>query len=274
EHTSCTPTSSEPEVTYSTVRLHKSSGLQTLVRHEETQRPREAGYRKCSVLWQLIVKALGILCFVLLVIIAVLAVKIFQCGQHKQEIHETLYHHHNCSNMQSDFKLKEEMLTNKSINSRPGNELLESLKREQNRWYSETKTDLDSSRETGAHVKYLFCYSTKCYYFIMNKNTWSGCKQTCQHYSLPLVKIEDENELKFLQFQVIPDSYWIGLSYDRKKKEWTWIDNGPSKLDMKIRKMNFKPGGCVFLSKTRLEDTNCNNFYYCICGKKLDKFPH
>lgn len=39
---------SEPEVTYSTVRLHKSSGLQKLVRHEETQGPREAGNRsKC-----------------------------------------------------------------------------------------------------------------------------------------------------------------------------------------------------------------------------------
>ena len=36
---------SEPEVTYSTVRFHKSSGLQKLVRHEETQGPREAGNR-------------------------------------------------------------------------------------------------------------------------------------------------------------------------------------------------------------------------------------
>ncbi|EDL01277.1 killer cell lectin-like receptor 6 [Mus musculus] len=265
---------SEPEVTYSTVRLHKSSRLQKLVRHEETQGPREAGYRKCSVCWQLIVKALGILCFLLLITVAVLAVKIFQYGQHNQEIHETLNYHHNCSNMQSDFNLKEEMLTNRSIDSRPGNELLESLNREQNRGYSETKTDLDSSQDTGTGVKYWFCYRTKCYYFIMNKNTWSGCKQNCQHYSLPLVKIDDENELKFLQFQVIPDSYWIGLSYDKEKKEWAWIDNGQSKLDMKIRKMNFKPGGCVFLSKRRLEDTNCKNSHYCICGKKLDKFPH
>jgi hypothetical protein len=36
---------SELEVTYSTVNLHKSSGLQKLVRHEETQGPREAGNR-------------------------------------------------------------------------------------------------------------------------------------------------------------------------------------------------------------------------------------
>lgn len=42
---------------------------------------------------------------------------------------------------------------------------------------------------------YWFCYGIKFYYFIMNKNTWSGCKTKCQNYSLPLLKIEDEDEL-------------------------------------------------------------------------------
>ncbi|EDK99956.1 mCG130123 [Mus musculus] len=148
---------SEPEVTYSTVRLHKSSGLQKQVRHEETQGPREVGNRKCSAPWQLIVKALGILCFLLLVTVAVLAVKIFQYNQHKQEINETLNHHHNCSNMQSDFNLKEEMLTNKSIDCRPSNETLEYIKREQDRWDSKTKTVLDSSRDT--EIPSTPCYS-------------------------------------------------------------------------------------------------------------------
>jgi hypothetical protein len=47
--------------------------------------------------------------------------------------------------MQRDFNLKEEMLTNKAIDCRPSNELLESLNREQERWDSETKSVLDSS---------------------------------------------------------------------------------------------------------------------------------
>ncbi|XP_021010800.1 killer cell lectin-like receptor 5 isoform X2 [Mus caroli] len=264
----------EHEVTFSTMRFHKSSRLKNQVRLEETLKPRKAGLRVCSVPWQVIVIALGILCSLRLVIIAVLVTKIFQYSQHKQEIHETINHNHNYTNMQSDINLKEEMLKNKSIDCSPGEELLESLNREQKRWYSETKTDLDSSQDTGTGVKHWFCYGTKCFYFIMSTNTWSGCKHNCQNNRLALVKIEDEDELKFLQFQVVSDSYWIGLSYDKKKKQWAWIDNGPSKLDMKIRKMNFKSGGCVFLSKTRLEDTNCSNSYYCICGKKLDKFPH
>ncbi|XP_021044887.1 killer cell lectin-like receptor 5 [Mus pahari] len=264
---------SEQEVTFSNVRFPKSSGLQNQVRLEATRRPRKAGLRVCSVPWQLIVIALGILCSLRLVITAVLVTNIFQYSQQLQELHETEYHHHNCSIMQSDINLKEERLRNKSIDCSPGEELLESLSREQNRWYSETKTVLVTSQHTGIGVTYWFCYGIKCYYFTMNKNTWIGCKQDCQNYNLPLLKIDDADELKFLQIQIIRESYWIGWSYDKKKKEWAWIDNGPSKLDVKIKKMNFKPGGCVFLSKTRLEDTNCKISNYCICGKKLDKFP-
>nr|AKC91590.1 Ly49G transcript variant 7 [Mus musculus] len=65
---------SEQEVTYSTVRFHESSRLQKLVRTEEPQRPREACYREYSVPWKLIVIACGILCFLLLVTVALLAI--------------------------------------------------------------------------------------------------------------------------------------------------------------------------------------------------------
>ncbi|XP_021044763.1 T-cell surface glycoprotein YE1/48-like [Mus pahari] len=77
---------------------------------------------------------------------------------------------------------------------------------------------------------YWFCYGIKCYYFIIDRKTWSGCKQTCQNSSLSLLKIDDEDELKLLHLLVLSDSYWFGLSYDNKKKDWAWIDNGPSKL--------------------------------------------
>ena len=35
---------------------------------------------------------------------------------------------------------------------------------------------------------------------------------------------------QFLQDKVNPNTYWIGLSYNAKKDEWQWIDNGPSNL--------------------------------------------
>nr|3G8K_A Chain A, Lectin-related NK cell receptor LY49L1 [Mus musculus]3G8K_B Chain B, Lectin-related NK cell receptor LY49L1 [Mus musculus] len=122
--------------------------------------------------------------------------------------------------------------------------------------------------------KYWFCYGIKCYYFVMDRKTWSGCKQTCQISSLSLLKIDNEDELKFLKLLVPSDSYWIGLSYDNKKKDWAWINNGPSKLALNTMKYNIRDGGCMLLSKTRLDNDNCDKSFICICGKRLDKFPH
>ncbi|XP_076796779.1 killer cell lectin-like receptor 5 [Arvicanthis niloticus] len=256
---------SEQQVTFSTVELHKRSGLQNQMRSEETQGPREAGHR---VSWYLIVIALGILCSLRLVIFAVFVTNIFQYRHEKHELQETLNHHYNCSTMQYDIDLMKELLRNKSIECAPGNDLLESLNRAQNRWYSETKSVSGKSVKT-----HWFCYGIKCYHFIMDRKTWTECKDSCQHFSLSLLTIDDEDELKFLQPQVTADNYWIGLSYVTTKEEWSWINKVPSKLDLNIKKFKLNDGNCVFLSKTRLENTNCGNSYSCICEKRLDKFP-
>ncbi|XP_076795970.1 killer cell lectin-like receptor 5 isoform X2 [Arvicanthis niloticus] len=262
---------SEQEVTYSTVRFHKSSGSQNQVKIEETQGPREAGHR---VPWQLIVIVLGILCSLLLVTVALLVINNFQYSQGKHELKEALNCHHNYSTMQNDIDLKEEMTRNMSVKCSAYNDILEFLKREQNRGYSGIKNVSGFPEYKGKRVKMQwFCYGIKCYYFIMDKKVWSGCNQTCHHLSLSLLTIDDEDELKFLQQQVTPDSYWIGLSYDKEKQEWSWIDKGPSKLDLNIKKFNLNDGGCTFLSKTRVENTNCDKSYSCICGKRLHKFP-
>ncbi|XP_032761450.1 T-cell surface glycoprotein YE1/48-like isoform X1 [Rattus rattus] len=265
----------EQEVTYTTVRFHKSSVFQNEVRSEETQSAKEIGHRESSVPWKLIVIALGILCSVLLVTVAVLVTNIFQYSQEKHELQETLSNlHHNYSTMQNDINLKEEMLRDMSTEYSAVNHFLDFLNREQNRWYNKTKTLLDSLQHSGRGVEtHWFCYGIKCYYFIMDRKTWSGCTQTCQNYSLPLLTIDDEDELMFLHLLVTPDSYWIGLSYDNTNGDWTWIDKNPSELALNTRKYNIKDGGCVFLSKTRLDNINCDNLFSCICGKRLDKFP-
>uniref|UniRef100_A0A8I5ZPZ8 C-type lectin domain-containing protein n=1 Tax=Rattus norvegicus TaxID=10116 RepID=A0A8I5ZPZ8_RAT len=239
----------EQRVTFSTARFHNSSVLQNQERTEETQRPRKAGNRDH---WT----ALGILRSFRLVSVAVM---VTNSDQEKHELQETL------SNLHHNYKMLRDMSTEYSA----VNHFLDFLNREQNRWHNKTKTVLDSLQHSGRGVEiHRFCYGIKCYYFIMDRKTWSGCTQTCQNYSLPLLTIDDEDELMFLHLLVTPDSYWIGLSYDYKKSDWTWNDNNPSKL-----KYNVKDGGCVFLSKTRIDNINCDNLFSCICGKRLDKFP-
>lgn len=265
---------SEQEVTYSTLRFHHSSGLQNQVRPDDTHGPLEADHRGHSVSSHLTIIPLGILCSILLVTVAVLVTHIFQYNQEKHELQETLNKlHHNYSTMQNESYLKEEMMRNKSKECDSYKNLLETINRQQYRCHRQTKIVLHCLQYRGKYVEgYWFCCGLKCYYFIMDNKRWDQCKQTCQRCSLSLLMIDDEDELKFLQLQFTPDSYWIGLSYDNKKREWAWIDSGSSKLALNIKKYNANDGGCMFLSKTRLENSKCDRVHPCICEKRLDMF--
>ncbi|XP_028636711.1 killer cell lectin-like receptor 2 isoform X3 [Grammomys surdaster] len=135
---------SEQEVTYATVRFHKSSGLQNQVRLDETQGPREASHKECSVSWHLIVIPLGILCSILLVTVAVLVTHIFQYSKEKHELQETLNNlNHNYSSMKNESYLNKGMLRNKSIECNSYKNLLDTFKRQQNRCHMEAKVILD-----------------------------------------------------------------------------------------------------------------------------------
>ncbi|XP_059113122.1 uncharacterized protein LOC131906523 [Peromyscus eremicus] len=231
DRTSLTPKMSDEEITYTTVRFHKSSSeLQNKGRPDETQGSREAGHRKWSVPWHLIAIPLGILCSILLVIVAVLVKNIFQYTQEKHELQKALNNlHKEYSTMQNASYLMEEMWKNKSIECVACKDHLASLNRKQNRCYGDVV--LDCKQLTGRRVEgHWFCTGIKCYYFIMDNKRWSGCKQTCQNCSLSLLNIEDNDELKFLQLQIKPYSYWIGLSYNTTESKWQWIGDGPSKL--------------------------------------------
>ncbi|CAO2606882.1 T-cell surface glycoprotein YE1/48 [Lemmus lemmus] len=205
------------QVTYSTSRdFEFSSESQNTASPDETQGSREAGHKDCSISLLLIAVTLGILCLLLLMAITLLLILVFQYSEKNQNLQKTLndltqqYH-----TLQSTNSLMKEMLKNKSREF----DDLKRQSREQNRCCRETKV-LDCIQLTGKYVDgYWFCSPIKCY-FIMDNKQWSGCKKTCQDCSLSLLKIEDDDELKFIQVKVKPNNYWIGLSYVARKKKW------------------------------------------------------
>ncbi|XP_057642841.1 killer cell lectin-like receptor 2 [Chionomys nivalis] len=221
------------QVTYSTSRHFEisSESLRVASPHE-TQGPREVGHKECSISLHLIAVALGILCLLLMMAIAVWLTYISQYSGNKHELQKTLNNlTQKYQTLQSNNSLMKEMLRNKSIelDDFKRQKELNSSNREQNRCCGETNV-LDHIWLTGKYVGgYWFCSGIKCY-FIMDNKHWSGCKQTCQDCSLSLLKIDDDDELKFLQVKVNANSNWIGLSFDTGKSKWQWIDNGPSNL--------------------------------------------
>ncbi|CAO2606889.1 Killer cell lectin-like receptor 2, partial [Lemmus lemmus] len=164
-----------------------------------------------------------------------LLISVFQYSGNKHELQKTLnsltqqYH-----TLQMNNSLMKEVLRNKcrdcdDLKRQKELKELDSSNREQNRCCWETKV-LDCIQLTGNYVEgHFFCSGIKCY-FIMDNKHWRRCKQTCQDCSLSLLKIEDDDELKFLQVKVKTNSYWIGLSYVARKRKWQWIDNDPSNL--------------------------------------------
>ncbi|XP_013209942.1 killer cell lectin-like receptor 2 [Microtus ochrogaster] len=108
---------SDEEITYATVRFHKSSsGLQNERKPDEAKGPREAGHRKSSVPWNLIAIPLGIFCSILVVTIAVLVTRIFQHRQEKQEQKKILNDlNQKYDSLKNDSSLKEKMLRNISL---------------------------------------------------------------------------------------------------------------------------------------------------------------
>ncbi|XP_022351052.1 protein mago nashi homolog 2 isoform X4 [Enhydra lutris kenyoni] len=114
------------------------------------------------------------------------------------------------------------------------------------------------------------CYGIKCYYFIPESKNWNRCKQTCQSYNSSLLKINDEDELAFIQSQTYRNNYWIGLSYDDREQKWKWINIGPP-FGINYTFMNSSGRGqCAFLSSTRIATIECSKTYNCICEERID----
>uniref|UniRef100_G1LZQ1 C-type lectin domain-containing protein n=1 Tax=Ailuropoda melanoleuca TaxID=9646 RepID=G1LZQ1_AILME len=211
---------------------------------------------------------LGILCLLLLVTVAVLRIKIFQYiqenHQQREEIRNLTREHHI---LQNDSYLKERLLTNKTLE-------YNILK---NEWLQQKEQDLLFADRTyqreneGKLCENRLSYrGIKYYYFIPESQNWNGCKQTCQSYNSSLLKINDEDELAFIQPQTYRNNYWIGLSYDDREQKWKWIDTGPPFGINYTFMSSSGRGQCAFLSSTRTTPTECSKAYSCICEGRID----
>uniref|UniRef100_A0A452RNS7 C-type lectin domain-containing protein n=1 Tax=Ursus americanus TaxID=9643 RepID=A0A452RNS7_URSAM len=122
----------------------------------------------------------------------------------------------------------------------------------------------------GTKSDHLSYRGIKYYYFIPESQNWKGCKQTCQSYNSSLLKINDEDELAFIQSRTYSNNYWIGLSYDDREQKWKWIDTGPPFGINYTFMSSSGRGQCAFLTSTRTTPIECSKTYGCICEGRID----
>ncbi|KAM4631401.1 CD209 antigen-like protein 2 [Polymixia lowei] len=72
-----------------------------------------------------------------------------------------------------------------------------------------------------------------CYYFSNIPADWEESRKDCQGKGGDLVKIENEQEQKFLEMKLRDkmafdeDKFWIGLTDSKEESKWLWVDETP-----------------------------------------------
>ncbi|XP_045685778.1 killer cell lectin-like receptor 2 [Phyllostomus hastatus] len=267
---------SDQEVIYLTpTDLRFPSESPKRVRPGGIQRPGKSDGKEFAVPWCLIAVTLGILCLLLLIMVIVLGTMIFQCIQEKHQQDEILQNLRLKYHIMQNDNFTKQLLTNKTLSC----DILKmpqqikkpvSLLSEKNSCHRKEMSFSKSMQNTGKLDKeHWSCCGKNCYLFIDEDKNWNGCKQACQSYGLSLLKIDDEDELAFLQQQTYTNNYWIGLSYNEGKRTWEWIGNGTSGINHAIMNLTSGRGQCAFLTSTRLEAIECLKTYNCICEHNI-----
>ncbi|XP_073451668.1 C-type lectin domain family 2 member D2-like [Aquarana catesbeiana] len=66
-------------------------------------------------------------------------------------------------------------------------------------------------------------YRGKCYYFSVQRDTWTDSQNFCKSHNSSLAIIDNEKELNFLNL-IKYNNYWIGLSRTQDDSGWVWTD--------------------------------------------------
>ncbi|XP_063094670.1 C-type lectin domain family 7 member A-like [Cavia porcellus] len=121
---------------------------------------------------------------------------------------------------------------------------------------------------TGENIEYKdkwSCCGQSCYYFSTKVKNFEDSRKFCKEMDSTLLKIEDPQELNFIQSQVFYFT-WIGLSREGISRHWTWEDKSTPFLTSAWKDSEI--GNCGSLTPTKVTALDCSKLTHCICEKK------
>ncbi|XP_072510051.1 killer cell lectin-like receptor 6 isoform X2 [Notamacropus eugenii] len=110
-------------------------------------------------------------------------------------------------------------------------------------------------------------YKDNCYYQTLKTVTWSNCSSLCVSMNSTFLQSGDDMLMGFMKTFILNDT-WIGISYEKDKKEWKWIDGfsfpfeAPPKPERNVQDL------CGYIKLRTMNLYDCNKTLPCICEKK------
>ncbi|XP_072567958.1 uncharacterized protein [Paramormyrops kingsleyae] len=177
------------------------------------------------------VVCLGLLCFLLLMALIVLAVYYSRVIQHAETEHSTLQ------------KERDQLLLNYSLQTAERDQLLlnyslQTAERDQlllNYSLQTAERDQLLMKYNKYCNKSYICplgwsrFKCSCYYISTEEKTWSDSRQACMQLGADLAIISSREEQEFMNS--IPGEFWIGLSDTEREGTWKWVDGTTIPVD-------------------------------------------
>ncbi|XP_031754100.1 macrophage mannose receptor 1 [Xenopus tropicalis] len=116
-------------------------------------------------------------------------------------------------------------------------------------------------------------FDGSCYYIVTTMKNWTEARGFCKSMNSDLVIIKSAREQKFLENITSITKFWIGLTKDRNKNVWRWVDGTLHNLSDGFwyeDEPNNEAGreDCVNLWKDKKwNDVYCTGLYKAICRK-------
>ncbi|XP_037767848.1 killer cell lectin-like receptor subfamily B member 1B allele C isoform X1 [Chelonia mydas] len=109
-----------------------------------------------------------------------------------------------------------------------------------------------------------------CYYFSEQLGTWDASMRNCSGRKSQLLVVEDEAEMEFIATRTETKYFWIGLNFQEKEGRWMWLGDSQlegNRLSLVVENGTGDGKNCFVFNKEKLYAESCPSLNRWICKK-------
>ncbi|XP_028938256.1 natural killer cells antigen CD94-like isoform X1 [Ornithorhynchus anatinus] len=142
--------------------------------------------------------------------------------------------------------------------------------------YTNDIENLKEEIENKGNLSTLYCEKwfvdiEKIYCFHLSHYSWNESRKFCEDKAFSLLQINNKDDLDFMKKNVY-HTHWVGLSYARISRSWTWEDGSPLSPDLSLPGPSVtSPITCGVLETSKLGARDCSMKFPFVCEQKHNR---